>query len=220
MSKNIIAILILICGAPQLYAQGNWGVRVNQNTDFFSVESKGSKVQFARISAGVSYVTKKYTHDLELFVPTVKGSSPTFPWRYDKFENVLFTQRFSSYSMRYSVVRNFQVNNSFYFVLGGALNPYYLKVERLPTNENIAYYNYENFVGVSLNVVPGIKVIATKNLSFVLDCPLKLFDYYHKVYDVKNPAIPVRQQKMPSDHAKFFMNAFTIRLGASYVFGK
>ena len=74
--------------------------------------------------------------------------------------------------------------------------------------------------GVSPNAIPGINLQASKRLSFVLDCPLKVFDFYYKMVNIKNPAIPVRQEKDYSFESDFFMNAFTVRLGVAYKLGK
>jgi hypothetical protein len=157
-------------------------------------------------------------HELELFVPEVKTSTPTFPFLQYLDGSPDFERKFSSYSLRYTVARNFSVTKSFFLTLGGGLNPYYIKTEAFPVADN-SYYNSYNTWGVSINLLPGLGIAASKHLSFMLDTPIKIFDYYRFVWDVHNPAIPIRQQKMPADETKFFMNAFTMRLGMKYVFG-
>jgi hypothetical protein len=219
--------LICLSTCSASLAQGKWGVRVYQNTDIFSVfywvnsqsPEEESHVSFSRFSGAAAYSGRIYTHELELSVPQINGSSPQFAFPYKSRRVEESKNRFSSYSIRYTIARNVRISESFLFVFGAALNPYFTRSENIPQVETAFPVTYNAF-GVSLNAVAGINIKATRSLSFIVDCPLKLFDYYHEIREVRNPAIPVRQQKTPSDETKFIMSAFTLRLGASYLFGR
>lgn len=228
-----LATLILLCSCCALQAQGKWGIRVNQNTDFFSVTYRETnttthttrtyeepEVRMSRISAAILHVNRGYAQELELFVPQVNGSQAVFPWPHDvrtyppNSEN-----KYSSYAMRYGVSKNvYSVTRSFALSLGGGLNTYFLKVENAPHFES-SFPVLDYVAGLSLNAIPGVNLQASKQLSFVLDCPLKIFDFYYRTVNIKNPAIPLRQQRTNSFETDFFTNAFTVRLGAAYTFG-
>lgn len=224
---------ILLCSCCVLHAQGKWGIRLNQNTDFFSVtytetdmntlitsSNKEREVRIGRISAAVSYLSGEYTQELELFVPQVNGSSPTFPWPHDVRINVNTEHKYSSYAARYMISRNvYSLTKSLSLSLGGGLNAYCVKDEIMPRNE-YAFPVSDYSIGMSLNVIPGVNLKASEHFSFLLDCPLKVFDVYHKTVNTRNPAIPVRRQKERSFETDFFMNAVTVRLGVAYQFGK
>lgn len=221
-----MATLIALCTCIYVNGQGKWGLRVNQNTDVFSVTYKEdfssyekTEIRISRISAAVDYMRGKYTHDLEFFIPQINASTLQYPWPQTLYESTRFKNRISSYSLRYTVARNvYSLTKSFFLVLGGALNPYYVKTEGLPQTE-LSYYASRSVLGISFNVVPGVSLKISKRISFVLDCPIKVFDVYRLIYEVRNPSLPISMQKMKSAEVDFFMNAFTLRLGAMYRLG-
>lgn len=226
-SLQFLATLVGIGICSALHGQGKWGIRLNQNTDFFPVTYTVSnassyterEVRAGRISAVFSYLRGKYTHELELFVPQVNSSDPIFPWPYAVRSMPTYKIKYSSYAIRYTISRNvYSFTKSFSLSLGGGLNGYILKVKNVPQVEN-SFPVSDYMVGMSLNAVPGINLQASRHLSFVLDCPLKVFDFYYRTVNIQNPLIPPRQQKKRSFETDDFMKALTVRLGVAYKFG-
>jgi len=204
------------------YAQSKWGIRLNQNTDFFYVtyeektqSHQEAKVRFGRLSAAVSYVIAKNTHELELFVPQINASNPSFPLPQILYRKPEFKNSISSFAMRYSAFRSLSITNTLFFTLGGAFKPYYLKTESLPVVANFFSGSYTS-VGFSLNVIPGVTLKPFKQVSFVLDCPLKIFDFYRRAFYVANPAIPVSMRTISSNtvcrlfHGSFYHSTGSI----------
>jgi hypothetical protein len=226
LPTGYLTMLIWLCSCCTLHAQGKWGIRLNQNSDFFSVTYRESttssykedQVRIGRISAAVTYFSGRYTQELEVFLPQTYSSKPTFPWPHDVRGNPS-EGRYSSYAIRYTISRNvYSFTKSLSLSMGGGLNAYFLNDKNVPLVSN--WFPVSNYmIGISLNAIPGINLQASKRLSFVLDCPLKILDFYHETVHTKNPAIPVRQQKIRSFETDYFMNAFTVRLGVGYRFG-
>jgi hypothetical protein len=224
-----ISCLILVSRFSEVSAQGTWGGRINQNTDIFTVtdtyhkSASERKFHFTRMSFGVVYKSQRWRHEIEVFVPEIKASFShvQFPWAYDVYFHEGTKERTNSYSVRYALVRNvYSFADRFHFALGLGLNPYYQKFESIPVQENI-YYASTTTLGASINVLPAFNFDLLQNrLMITADCPLKLFDFFRSELYIRNPAIPIRQQKMPETTSKFFMNVYTVRIGVTYWFGR
>jgi hypothetical protein len=216
----------LLCTTSVMYGQGRWGIRVNQNTDLFNVTYEGylhsveeRQVRFGRFSAGLNYTRNKVTHELELFVPEINASADRvrFPWPQELRRDTNFASEVSSYSLRYALMRNVHSHQRLQIAFGFAVNPYYLKAESFPLVENV-YYAYKSILGASLNLMPAISFRASKHVALTVDCPFKVADFYRRTINVKNPAIPIHQQKTHNSETTFFMSAYTVRVGLSYTF--
>lgn len=219
----------LLCTASLVFGQSRWGIRVNQNTDLFTVtyreslsSPKESQVHFGRFSAGLNYTNNKVVHEFELFVPEINASTNhvQFPWPQELPHKSDFKNQVSCYSLRYAVMRNMHsLTQRFHLAFGFAVNPYYLKGESIPKMEN-TYYLSRSILGASLNIMPAINFNASERVVFTLDCPFKVVDFYRATTNIKNPAIPVHQQKTHTSETAFFMKSYTVRIGIAYRLGR
>ena len=210
--RNIF-LSCFVCLAFNSMAQ-SVGVRLYQNSDFFEVKkeyyptdkiTRSSQVNFNRFSLSIILKTKKVTHELELFIPEI--TKPTnkaqFPKNYQHKTGGPFSSEFTSYSFRYEIKKHLAGKSDLHFNAGIAVNPYYLLIERNPEFPGY-FYNYERYSGASFNIIPEIQYNFTNRFSLVLNTPINVFDFHHKIWHVKNPSIPVRQQKIEDTNEHSF----------------
>jgi len=105
------------------------------------------------------------------------------------------------------------------FNIGLALNPYFVNAEYKPKPNNPnTFYSSEKYFGGSFNVIPRMIFRLSNRFTGDLNVPFKIFDIWREVYEVKNPLIPISQQRKQDWKYSFLEAAYTIRLGITYYF--
>lgn len=227
-SRTLILTAIFTSTAIYSLAQKKLGIRIYQNTDFFETQynevftgnvTKFQNVNFGRISLALNLKTKKgYNHEIEFLIPEISKSLDKiqFPMNYNFRKGDTFVGRASAYSLRYEVSRSITNNSGpFAFLLGVAVNPYYVHIEYEPTNET-TYYSSTKLYGFAINVIPRLEYKLNDRLCLDLDVPLNVFDLHAQKVYIANPSIPLRHQSAVSFASSFFERAYTIRLGLMY----
>ena len=223
----MVFVTLLSC-VSTTYGQTEWGIRVNQNTDFFTVTYQNEEnsfeehqANFTRLSVELNRIRENVIEELELFIPQINApvDHVQFPWPQELTRQNNSINKTSSYSLRYSYTRIIRKQTSaFNVALGAAVNPYYLRAASDPYLSD-HYASNRNILGVSLNLVPAVHFNASNHITLVVDCPFKVVDFYYISAITKNPTLPFGEQIIHKTEASFFMQAYTLRTGIMYRVG-
>ncbi len=211
-------------------AQRTFQAKVYQNTDYFKVSyynsqtnstTNSNNVNFSRISLAFAINTRKnFTHEFEILIPELSKSiyNVKLPLNYSFQDDEAREGTINTYSLRYELSK--VLSDPFKkirFNLGLGMNPYFTETEYEP-KASYAYYTNTKLFGVSFNLIPRINYNITDRILIDLNIPFKLYDLQFEDTRVNNPSLPIRQQSSNEFTDVFFENAYTIRLGVSYVF--
>jgi hypothetical protein len=159
-------------------------------------------------------------HELEFFIPEI--SKPleciSLPLSYQFQRGLTFEGLGSSYSLRYELRKKvMNLSDRFTFNVGLGVNPYYVFIEYIP-NVETTYYSWNKLYGFSLNINPRLQYKLNNRFILEFSIPLKFYDFRKEQYHVSNPSIPISYQTIDSNNRSiFFENAYTFRLGLSYL---
>lgn len=222
--KRLFFTFCVLFAFSAVSAQSKIGVTIYQNTDRFDVryrnqqgaiEETDNRLNFHRFSVALSFnLGKKYTHELELFIPEFSKDHDKllFPLDMTIAKKSAYHEEANAYSFRYEVYRRLTKEKPIAFALGAAVNPHYRTIERIPSAPNWYPSNGKMFVA-SVNIVPRLQWTISKSLLLNLSIPFKVYDYIYSQQKVENPSIPVSQQKSGGSNHEFFREAYTVRLG-------
>lgn len=226
--KKIILVTYFILIAIFSFGQKKYGIKIYQNTDIFKTqyyESRGrtltklNVVNFSRPSLAIDIHTKNsFTHEIELLIPEVSKSVENiqYPLNYEFRKDITTKGKASSYSIRYELNKTLtNESNRFSFSAGVGINPYYVRIEYIPIVET-TFYMSTKLYGFAFNLTPRLKYKLSKRISVDLNIPLKIYDLRGQRNWIRNPLIPIGQQKNNDYRSIFFETAYTIRLGLMY----
>ena len=200
-------ITLLVCMSMTSYGQNGLGFTFYQNTDIFRVQTivlpshevtRQNQVNFGRISLAVELSTKKdYVHEIEFFLPEVdkpfdnlKFLAQYYTWSHIKIERVV-----TSYSFRYVFGKYLPSKSErFNFLIGAAINPYYVLQEFIP-HSNATYYNSIKWIGAALDVTPGIRYKLGQHFRLGFSMPFGIYNFRFQEYRQDNPILPASQQR-------------------------
>jgi hypothetical protein len=80
------------------------------------------------------------------------------------------------------------------------------------------FYRSEKYYGGSFNVIPRMIFRLSNRFAGDLNIPFKIFDIWWQENLIKNPLIPIAQQRMKDWNHSFLEDAYTMRLGVTYYF--
>lgn len=218
--------MIAICCS----AQRSFQAKVYQNTDYFNVSYYNSQtnstrntneLNFSRISLAFAINTNKnFIHEMEIIIPELSKSinKVKLPLDYSFQDDGTRVGTISTFSLRYEISKIVSnPSKKFRFNLGLGINPYFTETEYEPEVSN-AYYGNTKLLGASFNIIPRINCNFTDKILIDLNIPFKLYDLQNEETSDNNPSLPIRQQTSNEFTNTFFEDAYTIRLGVSYVF--
>jgi hypothetical protein len=211
-------------------AQNKTGLKIYHNTDIFNVEYKHlsyaprttseQKINFNRFSIAVDIPSRRFIHELEVFIPEISKSveRAQFPFDSQFMVSDEYDDSFYSFALRYEITKQITKDKSpFSFSVGVGLNPGFTVAiyERLTS---FIYSSTDKTFSVSLNLIPRISYAISKKISLDLNVPLKVYDFRFLFREVENPNLPYRMQKQEESQHVFFEDVYTVRFGIQYRF--
>ncbi len=163
---------------------------------------------------------RNFIQEIEVIIPEISKSiyNVKLPLDYSFQDDGARVGTISTFSIRYELSKIlFNPSKKFRFNLGLGINPYFTETKYEPEVSN-AYYSNAKLFGVSFNIIPRINYNITDRILIDLNIPFKLYDLQNQETHVNNPSLPIRQQTSTEFTDIFFEDAYTIRLGVSYVF--
>jgi hypothetical protein len=226
--KKPLALLLFIAISIYSPAQNTVGIKVYQNTDAFETQfyetgprtyTKVDNLHFSRISLALDFKTKKgLVHEFEILVPEFSKAPEKvmFPLNYEFRRGLTIEGNVSTLSFRYEINKTLtDKSRPFAFILGGGINPYFIDIRYEP-KDAMTYQWLTKLYGFSFNITPRIQYKLNGRFSIDLNVPLKIYDLSKEDNWVKNPSIPISQQKKDETSNTFFENVYTVRLGLMY----
>jgi hypothetical protein len=212
-------------------AQNKTGLKIYHNTDIFNVEYKHrynttpqttseQKINFNRFSIAVDIPSRRFIHELEVFIPEISKSVERAQYPFDsQFTlNDAYDDSFYSFALRYEITKQITKDKSpLSFSVGAGLNPGFTVAIYDPLAPTVYSQTHKTF-SVSLNLIPRISYAISKKISLDLNVPLKVYDFRFLFWEVENPNIPYNMQKQDETQHVFFEDVYTIRFGIQYRF--
>jgi hypothetical protein len=212
-------------------AQNKTGLKIYHNTDIFNVEYKHRynttppttserKINFNRFSIAVDIPSRRFIHELEIFIPEIskRVERAQFPFdsqfmSYDELDD-----SFYSFALRYELIKQISKSKGpLSFSVGAGLNPGFTVAIYDPLVPSVFSQTHKTF-SVSLNLIPRISYAISKKISLELNVPVKVYDFRFLFREVENPQIPYKQQRQEETQHVFFEDVYTIRFGIQYLF--
>lgn len=226
--KVLISFIILFFEIIHAFGQTRTEMKFYLNSDFYHLDYidpanqqiVSSPRTNTRLSLAVALHTKKYLHELELFIPEIESKkAPAYPMNYEPYHppSSGSMRTFTSYSFRYEFSKELHLSKMVIFTLGPGINPYYTKTSYLTQVVN-SYNRYVWESGVALNFISRIILNSpSSRLRVEFSIPFKVYDARYIQQRIENPSIPISQADNSNWKHIFFENAYTLRLGISFV---